>query len=139
MGINSVSRINYPEEHMKSMKKVQVSEDDDSAVFTVAKVPSTETLSAVESTEIRKRNIKQSTESGDINEEMKKLKIDKNDKVTEKSSIQDPIKWFGVLVSPALRQSQTSFQKAVELSCEVSSLQAKYVKLQEQYRKMKSD
>lgn len=41
------------------------------------------------------------------------------------SCVQDPIKWFGILVPGCLKAGQRDFQKAIELSCEVVNLEAK--------------
>ena len=38
--------------------------------------------------------------------------------------VQDPIKWFGVLVPSSLREGQRHFQSAIELCCEVTTLEA---------------
>ena len=54
----------------------------------------------------------------------------KDSKPTKK----DPLKWFGVLVPQALRQSQGRFKKAVELSVEISNTEAQYLRLKGRYK-----
>merc|ERR1719188_741712 len=50
---------------------------------------------------------------------------DDTDKKDKKSkTAKDPLKWFGVLSPPSLRQSQTSFKSAVELSIDIANLQS---------------
>ena len=39
--------------------------------------------------------------------------------------VQDPLKWFGILVPGCLKTGQKNFQSAIELSCEVANLEAK--------------
>ena len=52
----------------------------------------------------------------------------------EHSRPKDPLLWFGVLVPQSLRQSQEAFKKAVELSCELASLQNQLACLQISYQ-----
>ena len=41
----------------------------------------------------------------------------------EKVAFKDPLKWFGFLVPNTLRQSQSSYRKAVEISIECANIQ----------------
>merc|ERR1712243_191490 len=41
-----------------------------------------------------------------------------------KLKTKDPIKWFGVLSPPSLRQSQTSFKSAIELAIDCANIQS---------------
>jgi len=43
---------------------------------------------------------------------------------TTKLKTKDPIKWFGVLSPPSLRQSQTSFKSAIELAIDCANIQS---------------
>ena len=46
----------------------------------------------------------------------------------------DPLKWFGVLVPPALRQSQVDFKKTTETVVAVANLRTKIDTIQKEYR-----
>lgn len=48
----------------------------------------------------------------------------------------DPLLWFGVLVPQPLRQSQSAFRRAVELSCRVATLQQRLTQCQVSYKEM---
>ncbi len=48
----------------------------------------------------------------------------------------DPLKWFGVLVPQALRNSQSQFKTAIELCCTLASLKARLLKLKAEYKKL---
>ena len=60
------------------------------------------------------------------------------------SSISDPLNWFGILVPPALRASQTSFKHAVtesilvlaNLSNEMKSMEIRIRRMRKKVRKM---
>ena len=41
----------------------------------------------------------------------------------ESTPAKEPIKWFGILVPQSLRQSQSSYQKAIDVSIECANLQ----------------
>ena len=41
----------------------------------------------------------------------------------ESTPSKEPIKWFGILVPQSLRQSQSSYQKAIDVSIECANLQ----------------
>ena len=51
----------------------------------------------------------------------------------KKSSSSDPLKWFGVLVPQALRQSQTEFKNSVNTVVTVANLKTKLISLQKEY------
>ena len=42
----------------------------------------------------------------------------------ERREQSDPLKWFGILTPPALRQSQASFKTAAELAVETANIQS---------------
>lgn len=48
-----------------------------------------------------------------VRDSSNKLKVQRN------ASVNDPIKWFGVLVPGSLRQSQESFQKVIEAAVDI--------------------
>lgn len=72
----------------------------------------------------------------DINLSKDKNSLDQTE-LTEKrkpTKPADPIKWFGVLVPPALRQSQAEFKKSVQMSVTVANLKIKLCDLQTKYK-----
>jgi len=64
-----------------------------------------------------------------------RLSIDRQKPKSEENSnkLQDPLHWFGILVPTALRQSQAAFQRAVDLTCKIASLQAKVLDVRALY------
>lgn len=57
-----------------------------------------------------------------------KLVISKNQEVN------DPIKWFGVLVPNSLKQSQKAFQKVLEIAIEIINVRYEWLKSLEEYK-----
>jgi hypothetical protein len=57
-------------------------------------------------------------------------------KEDEKMVCSDPLRWFGVLVPRSLRQSQASFKHAVELVCDLASLQARVIDIRQRYSRI---
>ncbi|KAM9344230.1 coiled-coil domain-containing protein 115 [Pholidichthys leucotaenia] len=47
---------------------------------------------------------------------------------------QDPLKWFGVLVPQSLKQAQSSFKQALEVSAEIASLQTAVLNSREELK-----
>ena len=62
-------------------------------------------------------------------------KLDPSNKDDNVDQIQNPIKWFGVLVPQSLKSAQKHFQEAVYLSVELANIQAQ---LQSSINKIKS-
>jgi hypothetical protein len=56
-----------------------------------------------------------------------------------RSTVHDPLRWFGVLVPRPLKQSQQAFQNGVELACRIASLQSTLLSLRENYVKLLQD
>lgn len=88
----------------------------------------------VSETILRKRNVtkdNQDVESGESEkiEDISEIEM-KNLSKCEKS---DPLKWFGVLVSPALRQSQAEFKTSVDIVIKVCNLKMKLAALQKEF------
>ena len=52
--------------------------------------------------------------------------------------VQDPIKWFGILVPGCLKTGQKNFQSAIELSCEVVNLEAKLSEIIDKFKVIKT-
>ena len=52
---------------------------------------------------------------------------------SKKANKNDPLKWFGVLVSPSLRQSQTSFKSVIENVVSLANMKNKLLNLIGEY------
>ncbi|XP_078520799.1 vacuolar ATPase assembly protein VMA22 [Lissotriton helveticus] len=52
----------------------------------------------------------------------------------ERVAVQDPLKWFGILVPQSLRQAQSSFKQGLDLAGEVAGLQSSIESTRIQYR-----
>ena len=67
---------------------------------------------------------------------MNKLTVSRNKEVN------DPIKWFGVLVPTSLKQSQQAFQKVVEIAVEIVNIRREWLKsldtLEEEFKTLSS-
>jgi hypothetical protein len=67
---------------------------------------------------------------------MNKLTVSRNKEVN------DPIKWFGVLVPTSLKQSQHAFQKVVDVAVEIVNIRREWLQtfdtLEEEYQKLSS-
>lgn len=80
------------------------------------------------SVSVRKRpNVKQTDKS-----HVEDVELDQMKKSQGKKSY-DPLKWFGVLVPPALRQSQQEFRKSTETVVTVANLRVKLDSLRKEY------
>ena len=51
--------------------------------------------------------------------------------------VQDPLKWFGILVPGCLKTGQKNFQSAIELSCVIVNLEVKVKEIIEQLNALK--
>lgn len=83
--------------------------------------------------------------SGNLNDEItgiEELSLSKEEKSPVESSIngyvQDPLKWFGILVPGCLRTGQKNFQSAIELSCEMVNLELKLKEIEEKFKALKA-
>ena len=130
MGAKSVGELQYDENQMERGARLHVLVEDEE-FFLKTSVSSNKSNKPASS--VIKRNVQTKSESAvdDITSAVQDVQI--NDGQT------DPLKWFGVLVPQSLRQAQTKFKRAAEVSCKVASLKAKYCQLQEQFRSLKSE
>lgn len=73
---------------------------------------------------------------------IEELSLSKDDKLSLEGSIngcvQDPLKWFGILVPGCLRTGQKNFQTAIELSCEMVNLETKLKEIIEKFKALKT-
>lgn len=59
------------------------------------------------------------------------------DGVAKEKKIQDPLHWFGVLVPASLRECQKGFTKALEMVCDIASLQSELSGVCKEYRELR--
>ncbi|CAH1774098.1 unnamed protein product [Owenia fusiformis] len=148
MGNKSVSTVQYNEKEMVASALVDVYTESmfDTDAFKFELTGPNDTTTAEidkEKTAVRKRNIKSTVDDVTRGIEELNVKKDESDLKSKESKSNDdntvdPIKWFGVLVPQALKQSQACFKKVLTSSCEISSLQNELMALKHAYKdKMK--
>lgn len=97
---------------------------------------------------LRKRNVfptDRATSSRDhpdetsLADDMKKLAINREKPKKDDcdgckpTTTQDPLHWFGILVPMPLRQSQAAFRHAIDIVCNIASLQTQLLDIRKQY------
>lgn len=101
-------------------------------------------VSDQEESSLRRRTSKSNSRVGGRKEitGVEDLCIAKDDKSSldrsSKCCIQDPLKWFGILVPGCLKTGQRNFQSAIELSCEVTNLEFKLSEIIEKFKVLKA-
>ena len=108
---------------------------------------SPETLANVsdqEESSLRRRTSKSNSRVGERKEitGIEGLSIAKDDKSSldrsRKCCVQDPLKYFGILVPGCLKTRQRNFQNAIELSCEVTNLEFKLSEIIKKFKVLKT-
>ncbi|XP_069759069.1 coiled-coil domain-containing protein 115 isoform X2 [Narcine bancroftii] len=61
----------------------------------------------------------------------------RRDKEEVPDTIQEPLRWFGVLVPQCLRVAQHSFTEVMELAAEITTLQCRVLEVKAQYQKLR--
>ncbi|XP_065909393.1 coiled-coil domain-containing protein 115-like [Dysidea avara] len=131
MGASSVGKLQYdtimsPSSLVDTVDNThECSDDSGGPVFFVINTASDNDMSCDSGvTQLRRRVVdeKKVETVGPLQQEISKPHI----------PVKDPLKWFGLLVPPSLRTAQKNFIEAVDLSCQLSSAQAKV----EHYRKL---
>ena len=73
---------------------------------------------------------------------IEELILAKQDKLpldgSSNGSVQDPLKWFGILVPGCLKTGQKNFQSATELCCEVVNLETKLKEIIAKFKDLKT-
>ncbi|XP_078376790.1 vacuolar ATPase assembly protein VMA22-like [Oculina patagonica] len=91
---------------------------------------------------LRRRKPQKSNSVNDEITGIEELSLSKEDKLPVDSSsngcVQDPLKWFGILVPGCLRTGQKNFQSAIELSCEMVNLEFKLKEMIERFKALKA-
>ena len=87
---------------------------------------------------LRRRKPQRSDSLNDEITGIEDLSLSKEEKLPFESSsngcVQDPLKWFGILVPGCLRTGQKNFQSAIELSCEMVNLEIKLKEIIEKFK-----
>ncbi|KAK3100563.1 hypothetical protein FSP39_021860 [Pinctada imbricata] len=134
MGAKSVGELQYNDKEMRPLMKV----DFEDKKFTLMSVDPNSDYDGASSQFSEKEGLRQrKVENVGFSEDEKggiKLK-DMNEKVKKKSNY-DPLKWFGVLVPQALRQSQSAFKKSLELAVNVANLKMRLGALKNSYEEL---
>ena len=94
---------------------------------------------------VRRRKIDslQSKETGNLIAAVEDLDIstrgnEVKQKLENREKIEDPIKWFGVLVPSSLRVAQKNYQEVIELCCDVTNLEYELRQIILEFREMKA-
>ena len=91
---------------------------------------------------LRRRKPQRSDSLNDEITGIEELSLSKEEKLPLESSsngcVQDPLKWFGILVPGCLRTGQKNFQSAIELSCEMVNLEIKLKEIIEKFKALKT-
>ena len=91
---------------------------------------------------LRRRKPQRSDSLTDEITGIEELSLSKEEKLPFESSsngcVQDPLKWFGILVPGCLRTGQKNFQSAIELSCEMVNLEIKLKEIIEKFKALRT-
>lgn len=124
MGIKFVGIDQIHEDDMCALTKVKVREDETEMFEGYSSLHAPEETQPVETVGLRKRNVGQSQE----------VSTPVGDDTASKTKKQhDPIRWFGVLVPPSLRQCQNQFKSSVETTIAIANLKQKLLGLKSEY------
>ncbi|OBZ89086.1 hypothetical protein A0J61_02867 [Choanephora cucurbitarum] len=138
MGPRTISRFSY-DERMKALLQVEIDDQD-----MITKKKATEPEEIVSEKEgLKKRNKEIVSEKEGLKkrnkepDEKEAMKLDDAKKAKKRTG--DPLYWFGLFVSPSLRQSQGHFKSATELLIiqvnrvrELQQMEKRYEDLQQQ-------
>lgn len=133
MGVKSVSSLQYNENDLdqSDVKVVACEKDRTFQVASIKKEPDKTT------------GLRQRSRIGvqDIQQSFQDMQFDAGKQENQSSEChhrgkKNPINWFGVLVPQSLKQSQAKFKKVTQLVCNLATLKARYVDLQNNYREL---
>ena len=163
MGNKSITQLQYNEEDLQqALCHIDISykEEDDAKNNPSFQLSdplgikeSVETEKGADSSQLRKRNTPNpgdlspgvETLSSEVDgfqvvqkkagKDSKEIKVKNENEVVGKPS-KDPIKWFGVLVPQALRQSQDRYKRALQHVPIVATLQTRLLKIKSEFREL---
>ena len=152
MGAKSVGALQYDSENMQASTVINVSNDDEiEAIYPIFSLfeneGSTQDNDKRSETGLRKRKADKKENEKTVNdlaesieeiglreEDIAKDPIKRETELSPKKK--DPLKWFGVLVPQALKDSQKKFKQATTLSCDLATLKVKLNSLQSHYNQL---
>ncbi|XP_066285222.1 coiled-coil domain-containing protein 115-like [Branchiostoma lanceolatum] len=157
LGVKGVGQIQYAA-IMDPLVHVHVSEEDGCNKFNLDRIiPNKSSSGAVkkvsfddQESKVRRRHTgrgdeendeqKEGFDEGEEDEEVAELSRGVEElelrQVANPHSLQDPLRWFGILVPPCLRHGQHSFSQVVAQSCQVANLQSQIDQLRLEYRQL---
>ncbi|KAL4220838.1 hypothetical protein ACF0H5_019106 [Mactra antiquata] len=141
MGIRNVGIEQCDENKMKASVKVSISDDQlfdmDNNLDLESGMKDIDLNSEDNQSKVRRRKGEMVTndKSSETKDSVEDIPIEKLEK-KKSSSYFDPLKWFGVLVPPALRQSQSDFKSSVNNILSIATLKTKLVSLQKEYQSL---
>ncbi|XP_035675766.1 coiled-coil domain-containing protein 115-like [Branchiostoma floridae] len=156
LGVKGVGQIQYAA-IMEPLVHVHVSEEDSCSKFNLDRIIPNKSSSGAakkvsfddQESKVRRRHTGRGDEE---NEEQREGSDEEEDdevaelssgvedlelhQVVDPHSLQDPLRWFGILVPPCLRHGQHSFSQVIAMSCQVASLQSQIDQLRLEYRQL---
>ena len=147
MGAKSVGALQYDSDNMQASSVIKISDDDEiEAIYPVFALLENEENpqndnEKPESDGLRKRKTDKGNEKDvdELAESIQEIGLQEEKGSEDKPILpkkKDPLKWFGVLVPQALRDSQKKFKQAVILSCNLATLKVKLNSLQSHYNQL---
>ncbi|XP_026678402.1 coiled-coil domain-containing protein 115-like [Diaphorina citri] len=116
---NYISTLQLPtsdsDKETKALYNVKLVEDD--------------TVKDSEKENVNNSNKKETKKSSENKHEGSHFELIKQEDVKE-----NPLRWFGVLVSQSLRSAQTDFQRCISLSVQIANVQLKLKKLEDKLK-----
>lgn len=123
MGVERVSRLHYSSDMKATTMTYLKQDDDENTVFDVSNVkPTSDSKKPDTSGGIRRRK-NSSSESSETPVETGISDLGLSDEETDDTP--DPLRWFGVLVPQALRDSQEKFRVATAITGQICTLNEK--------------
>ena len=159
MGVKAVGALQFNEQEMDALAKIDILpsslEIGDNAVqsyeFRLNRADSKESpKEEIRKDEqngdgdgLRQRKIAKDIEDEDVNKTANGVQelsingdVNGESEAKEQPKVKDPIKWFGLLVPQALRDSQKNFKLAIEVATEIASLKNQLEELRIKFRSM---
>ncbi|KAI5702270.1 hypothetical protein M8J76_003544 [Diaphorina citri] len=122
---NYISTLQLPtsdsDKETKALYNVKLVEDDT--------VEDSEKENVANKENVNNSNKKETKKSSENKHEGSHFELIKQEDVKE-----NPLRWFGVLVSQSLRSAQTDFQRCISLSVQIANVQLKLKKLEDKLK-----
>ena len=142
MGAKAVGQLQFDENQMSRGARLCVRVEDGDfypkIVTPYMKAASAATEKHPSMSIIKKRHTNKESGDADIVSGVQDIDLSCDTAQTVEIDVQNnPLNWYGVLVPQSLKQCQSKFKRAAELSCKLASLKLKYSSLQQRYRDLK--